>query len=150
MKKRIASAVVILFFVTVCSMTSFAIAGSQVSVARSVRDPFSFSIYVGTDDDNYMTEMALRDTTTFGEGPAYVGFSSLTNASGSLRFKVLKYNPYYNSISGDATNSVLISSNSTSAIYPTYNSTYSSVSGAYKLYAWTTIRDCSAIGNWTP
>lgn len=149
MKKLLCSLLATAAFAFTCT-SAFAQAPSQSITPRSVRDPFNFNLKVDTDDDNAMTGFALRDKGTFGGGPAFIGFSSLMNAAHSMHFKVLKWNPYSGTISGTASDTVTPNTDFEDAIYASYNSTYANVDGTYTLYAWTSVKDCSAAGQWTP
>lgn len=133
----------------VFSVNSFAASADSKVIAPRVLDGFDFSLFVSTDDDNAMTEYSYRDTSVFGWSDANIGFYSLRNAANSMHFKVLKYNASNNTISGTATNTVTPSSDSITELHPRYNDTYWQMAGTYKLYAWTTIRDCAATGRWT-
>ena len=150
MKKILSILSIVFIFATIACSSAFAIEPANKAIARSVLDPFDFSLYVSTDDDNATTEFALRDTDTFGYNDPYIGFRTLQNAANSMHFCVYKWNPYGGYISGTATNTVTIQSNSTTSISPRYTDEYIMTSGAFKLHAWTTIRDCYAAGNWTP
>lgn len=116
---------------------------------RAAMNRYAFKLYVGTDDDNAMTDPALRDEDLTQETYANAGFTKLQNAANSLNFRVYKINPV-NGAMNLATNSCAITSNSTTQIRMNYTSQYLTTQGWFAMYGWTTKNDCVAEGYWAP
>lgn len=117
--------------------------------SRAALNKFAFKLYVGTDDDNAMTDPVIRDEELTQEPYANAGFTKLQNAANSLNFRVYKINPA-NWTMRLATNSCAITSNSTTQIQMEYTSDYITTQGWFAMYGWTTKNDCVAEGYWAP
>lgn len=145
--KKLSATLALLILLTFATTTAFA----STPTTRNVLVPFSFSIYVNTDDDNWSSkDYVYRDVEILGASPAYIRFTSLTDAANSLNLRIHKWNPATDRFTAVASISKMVTSNTPHSINIPYNTTYNEESGAYKLYAWTTRNDCSAQGNWTP
>ena len=136
---------------SIASMCSGAAAENSIkrNANRAAMNWYAFQLYVGTDDDNAMTDPALRDEDLTQETYANAGFTKLQNAANSLNFRVYKVNPV-NGAMHLATNSCAITSNSTTQIQMNYTSQYLTTQGWFAMYGWTTKNDCVAEGYWAP
>lgn len=111
---------------------------------------FSFSLTFSSDNDNAQSSYAYRDEIFLGQ-TAYVTVTKQSKANNNLKFKLLKYDSYTNTISGTATSEKYYTDAYLKSNLPlSYSSNYVAKTGAYKLYGKATKSNCSASGNWRP